>query len=218
MELDDLKLAWQTLDRRLEQQNAMNLYQFKETNLTKVKSGLRPLLFGQGIQLIIGVLMMLLSAPFWVEHIATPHLLIYGLSLHLYALMLVIFAARDLHMIAGMDYSAPVLTIQKQIAELRSWHLRMGPIFAFSGCVIWVPLTLMVFYWLGADIWLHAPTVVYWFIANSIACIAIIYGFIRWSRHPNRTKLAAYLDKTSVGRSVNRAQAVLSEIKQFEKM
>ncbi len=158
MELDDLKLAWQTLDRRLAQQNALNLYQFKENKLAKVKSGLRPLMLGQTIQLSTGVLMMMLFAPFWVEHIATPHLLVYGLSLHLYALMLVIYAARDLHMIGNIDYSAPVVSIQKQLAQLRSWHLRMGPIFAFSGCVIWIPLVLVVFYWLGADVWINAPS------------------------------------------------------------
>ena len=38
MELDDMKLAWQTLDRRLDLQNALFLHQFKQDRLDKTHS------------------------------------------------------------------------------------------------------------------------------------------------------------------------------------
>ena len=44
----------------------------------------------------------------------------------LYGVMMIIFAARDLYLIKDFDYAAPVLVLQKQIAELRRWHLRAG--------------------------------------------------------------------------------------------
>jgi hypothetical protein len=217
MELDDMKLAWQTLDRRLELRNALDLDLYKERKFDKLKSGLRPLVFGQIVQMALGILMTVLFAPFWVQHMATPHLLVYGLSLHLYGMMMMFAAARDLHLIRGIDYSSPVLDIQKRIAELRAWHLRVGPYFAVTGCFMWTPIVLVVFYWLGADIWLHSPQFVYWLIASSVVCVAVTYGFIRWARS-SRSKFARSLEDSAAGKSVTRAQAVLAEIAQFEKM
>ena len=217
MELDDLKSAWQTLDRRLEQANALNLHLFKENRIDKAKAGLRPLAFGQGVQLAIGVLMTAVFAPFWIRHMGTPHLVIYGLSLQAYALMFIVFAARDLSMLGRIHYDAPVLDIQKQLAALRAWRIRSGLWFAIAGCFAWTPLTLVVFYWLGADIWIHAPSVVYGFIASSFACLALSYALVRVSRRPGREKLARSLEASSVGRSLSRAQAMLDEIAQFER-
>jgi hypothetical protein len=217
MELDDMKLAWQTLDRRLELRNALELDLFKERKLDKMKSGLRPLVFGQIAQLALGIVMTAVFAPFWVEHVRTPHLLAYGLSLHAYALMMMAFAVRDLHMIRSIDYSRPVLEIQKRIAELRAWHLRIGPVFAITGSIVWVPTTLVVFYWLGADVWAHSPNVVYWCIANVVVCVGLVYGFIRWSR-TSRSKFARSLEEGAAGKAVGRAQLALAEIAQFEKI
>jgi len=162
-------------------------------------------------------LMTGLFAPFWVEHLQTPHLLLTGLSLHAYAMMMIVFAVRDLYMIFSIDYSSPVLDIQKRIAELRAWHLRVGPIFAITGSIVWIPMGLVVFYWLGADVWLHSPNFVYWMIANSVVCVVLVYGFIRWSRS-STSKFARYLVENAAGKSVGRAQAVLAEISQFEKI
>jgi hypothetical protein len=215
MELDDMKLAWQTLDRRLELRNALDLDMFKERKFDKIKSGLRPLVFGQILQIALGVLLTGMSAPFWFEHMQTPHLLLYGLSLHAYALMMIVFAARDLYMIFSIDYASPVLDIQKRIAELRAWHLRIGPIFAITGSVVWMPMALMVFYWLGADVWVYSPNFVYWLVANSVVCVGLVYGFFRWSRS-SRSKFARSLEEGAAGRGVSRAEAVLAEIARFE--
>ena len=216
-ELDDLKSTWQTLNQTLERQYSLNLHQFRERKLANFRSGFRPLVVGQTIQLICGALLTLFSGSFWVDHIRTPHLLIYGLLLHTYGIMLIVFAARDLLLIKQIDYSAPVLAIQKQIAELRAWHLRAGIWFAIAGCFIWVPLMLIIFYKLGADVWAKSPSVVYWFVASSFVCLAIFYGLIHWSRRPGQEKLVGYLCDSSAGRALSRAQAVLDEIAHFER-
>ncbi|MEY2559892.1 MAG: hypothetical protein QOG51_307, partial [Verrucomicrobiota bacterium] len=48
--LDDLKTAWQALDRKLERQHRLALHQFKETKLANLRGGFRPLVTGQTIQ------------------------------------------------------------------------------------------------------------------------------------------------------------------------
>lgn len=216
-ELDDLKTTWQTLNRNLERQYSLNLHEFKERKVASFRSGFRPLVVGQIIQLICGVLLSIVSGSFWFDHIGVPHLMAYGISLHAYGVMWIAFAARDLFFISRVDYSAPVLTIQKQIAALRAWHLRADLWFAISGCFMWTPLMLVIFYKLGADVWILKPQVVYWFIASSFVSLGLTYSLILWSRRPGQEKLANYLEVTSAGRTVNRAQAMLDEIAQFER-
>ncbi|MEO5721748.1 MAG: hypothetical protein ABIR71_09790 [Chthoniobacterales bacterium] len=216
-ELDDLKSAWQTLSRSLERQNALSFAQFRETKRTRFRSGFRPLVLGQIFQIIAGALLVLWGASFWVNHLGMAHLMIYGITLHAYGVMMIIIAARDLHLIKQMDYAAPVLTLQKQIAELRHWHIRTGMWFGVTGCFIWIPLLLMIFHRLGADVWVRNPAVVGWFVASGLISLAVLLGIVFWSRRIGREKLARNFDDSSAGRSVSRAQDLLDEIARFER-
>ncbi|MEY2550130.1 MAG: hypothetical protein QOG12_274 [Verrucomicrobiota bacterium] len=215
-ELDDLKAAWQTLNRTLERQNILALHQFKETKLGRFRSGLRPLTASQIVQLILGVILIGLAGQFWVKHVGTYHLMGYGIVLQVYGIMLAGFAVRDLILIHQLDYSAPVVTIQKQMAALRAWRLRAGTWFAVVGCFIWMPAILILFYWLGADLWVARPKVVSWFALNSVVCVLLGGAFIYWFRQ-GQSRFAKSLRESAAGRSVRRAQAVLDEIAEFEK-
>ncbi len=215
-ELDDLKSAWQTLNRNLERQHALALHQFQEKKLHRFRAGFRPLVIGQIIQIICGALLALCGGSFWVDHLGVAHLMVYGISVHLYGIMLIVFASRDLLLIKQFDYAAPVLVLQKQIAHLREWHLRAGLWFGLTGCFIWVPLLFLLFYGLGADVWVRNPEVVIWNALSGFVCLGILYGIVRWSRRPGKEKFAKNLADSSAGRSVKRAQSLLEEIAQFE--
>ncbi len=215
--LDDLKTAWQALDRKLERQHAFASRQFKETKLAKLRGGFRPLVAGQTIQTIIGLMLTLFAGSFWFDHISTPHLMICGLMLHAFGLMMMVFAIRDLAFIHGIDYDAPVLAIQKQLGELRAWRLRAGVWFAVAGCLIWAPGLLVLFYLAGTDVWVHKPVVVCWYVASSFLCLVLSYGLLWWSRRPGQERLAKYLQDSSAGKSITRAQAMLAEVERFER-
>lgn len=216
-ELDDLKSAWQRLSRNLERQHALSLHQLRETKLTRFRSGFRWLVIGQVFQIICGVLLTLFAARFWNNHIGVAHAMIYGISLHAYGVMLIIFAARDLSLIRRLDFAAPVLELQKQIAELRRWHVRTAFWFGVTGCFIWIPLILAIAYSAGADIWLRNPGVVGWLVVSGLVPAVLLVGIVLWSRRPGKAKIARNLENNSVGRSVTRAQALLDEIAQFER-
>ncbi|MGI8438330.1 MAG: hypothetical protein ACR2NX_15760 [Chthoniobacterales bacterium] len=216
-ELDDLKSTWHNLNRNLERQHALALHQFRETKLTRFRSGFRPLVAGQIIQIISGAFFAVFGGSFWVDHIGVPHLMFYGISLHAYGLMSIIFAARDLYLINNLDYAAPVLALQKQIAELRGWHLRAALWFGIAWCFMWIPILLLILYGLGADVWRHSPDVAGWFVLSGFVTLGVLYGIVFWSRRPGKEKLARNLADSSAGRSVTRAQAILEEIARFER-
>ena len=215
--IDDLRTAWQALDRKLERQHALALYQFKDTKLAKLRGGFRPLVTGQIIQTTLGLMLAFFAGSFWFDHIGTLHLMIYGLSLHAFGVMMMVFGIRDLALIHAIDYDAPVLAIQKQLAALRAWRLRAGIWFTVAGCLIWVPLIFVLFYLIGADVWVHQRAIVYWNVASSFFCLGIAYGIVWWSRRPGQERLAKHLKDSSAGKCVTRAHEMLAEIERFER-
>ncbi|HET7924339.1 MAG TPA: hypothetical protein VFL30_05535 [Rhodanobacteraceae bacterium] len=216
MELDEMKNAWLALDRRLERQEALNLKSFREGRLDRLRASLRPMLIGRIVQIVFGALLAMTFAPFWIEHLATPHLAVIGASLHAYALMLIVGGARDIYLIRRIDYAAPVVEIQLRLAELRAWLLESAPVFGVAGCFIWVPFVLWAFMVLfGADIYAHAPEVVYWLLASSAVCLIPMLLVLRWVRRPGRSKWAALLERSIVPKGVYKAQRFLDEITAF---
>src|ERR1700749_270309 len=98
MELDDMKLAWGLINQRLERQQAINLQIFKDGRMDKATKALRPLWWGQVIQIVAGALLMLAFAPYWVAQRHVLHLMVYGLTMHAYGLLFILTAARNLYL------------------------------------------------------------------------------------------------------------------------
>jgi hypothetical protein len=216
MELDEMKNAWLALDRRLERQEALNLATFRERRLDRARASLRPMLIGRIVQVLAGAILAMTFAPFWVEHLATPHLVVIGASLHLYALMLIVGGLRDIYLVRRIDYAAPVVEIQQRLVELRAWLVKSAPVFGAVGCFIWVPFVLWAFMALfGADLYAHAPEVVYWLLASGAACLVPMWLVLRWVRQPGRSKWAALLERSVIPGSVYKAQRFLDEVAAF---
>ncbi|WP_158885735.1 serine/threonine protein kinase [Rhodanobacter sp. L36] len=214
MELDDMKLAWQTLDHRLEQQHALNVQIFRDGRLDTMRRGLRPLVWGQALQMAIGIAGICMFAPIWVTHLHDPAVLIAGVVMHLYCLGLIIVGAMVQGHIAQIDYAAPVLTIQRQLLKLRR-------VYAVGGAVVvglpWWFLTapLLVVLTRGA-IMQVAPSVIWIQLAVGAAGLLATWWVHRWTRQPQRAALARKLDHTSTGSSIRRAQAAAGDIARFE--
>src|SRR3546814_19699040 len=68
MELDDLKQAWQSLDRQLQQQKRINLQLLTESHMRKAQAGLRWLQAFSVAHLVIGAVVTVFCARFWIEH------------------------------------------------------------------------------------------------------------------------------------------------------
>jgi hypothetical protein len=212
--LDDLKLTWKELSLKLEQ-DALSWHRLKQEKLARFKSDFRPLVCGQLLQLILGAIIIGFFAPFSIQHTASPHLLISGILLAAYGIMFIGFATCDLVLIRRIDYAAPVVAIQKALAQLRAWHIRAAAWHGLTGSVVWLPVMIVVLYLLGTDFWIDKPQKIYWLISSAIVCLVFNFGLMRLARAPG--KCGQYLRDSWIGRSVNRAQAALTEIEMFER-
>jgi hypothetical protein len=213
--LDNLKLAWKELSLKLERQNALSLHQLKQEKLARFRSDLRPLVCGQMVQLVVGAIIVGFFAQFSIQQMANPHLLICGILLAAYGIMFIAFATRDLALIRRIDYAAPVVAIQRALAKLRAWHVRAAAWYGLTGSVVWLPVMIVVLYLLGADFWMDKPEKIYWLISTAVVCLASNVGLMLLARSPGKCGL--WLRESWIGRSVNRAQAALTEIEEFER-
>ncbi len=213
MELDEMKLAWQTLDRRLEKQHALNVQMFTDGKLDKLWRGLRPLVWGQIFQLAIGVVLAGAAATFWAPRVHVTDLLVCGLLMQVYGLLLIMLATRVLYLIQRIDHAAPVLVMQRQLADLRAWRVRVEwPINAFLGCFVWIPVLWMNLAWYGIDLW--SPQFMYWASASGLVGLAGV-ALVLWQMRC--MGMQRKIDDHAVGRSVQKAEAVLEAIARFER-
>ena len=222
MELDELKQAWQTLDRRLQQQNAMQFQLLREKRIDRMKSSLRPLLWGQIVQILFGAWMILMGVDVWVSHRDVPHLLIAGLVMHVYGVATVIAGGVVCNGIARIDHAAPVLELQRRLAKLRKHYLLGGMCVGLPWWVMWVPFMMtLAMSSLGIDIYAvaHASSpLANWLNISLGVGVLGLFGtwiFHRWSRHPSRAALGRKLEDGAAGGSLRKAQAELDALRAY---
>lgn len=213
MELDDFKSAWQALDKKLAQQNALKLAELRDRKLGDARRSLRPLAWGQMATIAFGILMILLGVGAWTSHRDGGIVFFSGLIIHAYGVLVIIAGASTLARIGSIDYSAPVLTIQQQLSRLRRWYVGWGAAIGLPWWLLWLPFLVCLS---GKDV-----TQVPWLveISGTIGVVGLLATgwFHRWLQRPGREKLRRSMDDGAAGRSLVRAASVLDEIARYEK-
>jgi hypothetical protein len=199
MELDELKAGWQELDRRVSRLEAS----MPALASGGVRAELRPLVIGQAIQAVCGVVFAVALGSSWVGQRPVPNLLVTGVLLHLYAIAMIVAAARNLFLVSRLSEAAPVLELQRRLATLRAWRIREGRWFGIVGCFMWVALVVWTFGLLGVDIVAAKPVFVGLQLLTAFACLAVYALMARLARSPE-------------GGAVRRAHERLDEIVRFD--
>lgn len=220
MELDEMKQAWQALDRRLAKQQAIDLELYRDRRMDRLRQRLRPLAWWTMAQIPLGIALMLWGIRFWSTHLGDARWMACGIVMQLFGLLSVVFPGRTLAMVLRIDYAAPVLEIQRRLADLRAWRVKVeAPVSAVIGSLIWIPALLMLAQsqvdGLGWSLWDHArPGLVRWLVLSvlvSLGAVALAYGVLRWLGLHRR------LTNHLAGASVRRAEAELDAVLRFER-
>ena len=226
MDLDTLKTTWKSLDERLARIEALqteaNALERARDAEARAASGqlasrraLRPLAIGLGVQAIAGVTLATIAVAFWAKRMdAGAQFIVYGVLVQAYAVALIASAGQELSLIRRARMTAAVLDMQRALAMLRRWRETAGWILGLAGGVIWVPLLLMGFAMLGADVWTQNPGVVGWLTLWAVGGTAAVWAILRWAeRHP---RFGASMRANAAGQSVRRAELALADVRAFE--
>ncbi len=217
MELDDLKQAWQEIDRRLVQNHALQFEAFRERRVGMLKRHLLMLRFGQVLQMLFGIVVVLIAVAFWRSYWQEPAMLATGIVMHAYGVLVIAVGGVIQARIAGIDRSLPVLDIQKRLAALRRSHVVGGMCVGLPWALLWVLCAVMLARAAaGVNLYVNAPMFVYPSLVAGGLILLGVRWFHRWSRHPSRPQLAQRLEDSLTGSSIRRAQAELDDIQRFE--
>jgi hypothetical protein len=213
MELDELKRAWTAMELRQDGMEALLRMDFRDRRLGGARVALRPLFWGQLLQLAFGIVLAVCGGALWATHLHRVDVLVCGLVAHAYGVLLIMFSARNLYLIHHIDYTAPVLDIQRRIAALRAFRTRVEvPVNAVAGCFLWIPVLWVNLALYGVNLW--SPGFIRWALASAIAGLILlvaVVAVIRLTGHGRK------LDDYNAGRGIVRAQAALDEIARFER-
>jgi hypothetical protein len=216
MELDELKLAWKTLDQRLQRQNALQLAALHERKTANIRSSLRPLFWGQCLQILFGIATVVSGVWLWKTFPAVTVVLIVGILVHLYGIATIIAGGVMLGGIARIDRSLPVLELQQRLATLRKTYIISGAVVGLPWWLLWVvpPLVLVSLQGaqtgaIGLPAWLWACL-----IGGALGLLGTL-ALHRWLHRPGREALAKRMQDSAVGGSLRRAQAELEALKRY---
>ncbi|TDK25043.1 serine/threonine protein kinase [Luteimonas aestuarii] len=220
MELDELKRAWQSLGRQLERHDAIQLQLLRDSKLDKARRSLRPLLWGQCLQLLLGVGLIALGVACWTRSTDMPALLATGIVVHAFGVAHVALAGIVMGLAGSIDYGAPVLDIHKRTALLMRLQAINGHVCGAPWWVMWV-VVVVAFAGLGdgIDPTASVPAWISISLAVGVAGLLATWGWSLWSWRTRRRAMpgADTADRADGCDGIRRSQRHLEELARFER-
>lgn len=218
MELDEMKQAWQSLDRRLARQHALGLQLFRRGRADRLRRHLRPLWWGQSLQIALGVAAMLWGMAFWSTRLGDWKAMACGIAMQVFGILMIAFAGRLLRLLHGIDLAGPVTDIQRRLAAMRVRRVKVeAPMFVLLGGFAWIPAILMLTVGeterAGVELWREAPGLPLWLVLNGLLALALA-TLVAWLLR--RAGRARWLEGHVAGSAIRRAERELAEVERFE--
>jgi hypothetical protein len=219
MELDDLKQALNRLDKRLEDQKAVNPALVRRDTRNRAEDRLRPLARAQVRLIVAGAVTALIGIAAWHGTRGDPGgPFVSGIVLHVYGVAMILFGAITRGLISAIDWAGPVVAIQQRLARVRKAHVLAGMTIGLSWCAMWVPAMIVLFHLsFGIDVTAASPATWLWMTAGGIAMMAAVWMLYRWARATGRTSVVAAFDSAFTGADLRRARADLDALARFER-
>src|SRR5262245_12818875 len=122
MELDDLKASWQRLDQRVQVLTAINRRLVMDSAVRKARWQLAPMILGAGAGAFVGATFAVLSAIFMGDHRDSTAAMFAGSFLLVMSLLFFAIHAGRLLLAQRLDFTRPVVEIQRGLATLQRWE------------------------------------------------------------------------------------------------
>jgi len=216
MEHDDLKTAWQSLEARMARSDQVQLALLRETRLARAKDLLRPLKIGHWLQAALGLALVVLGVACWTRNTEVAGLLVAGIAVHAFGVLTILGATATLVLAGRVDYAAPVLKIQRQLAALLRVYALNAGLCGAPWWIMWLPV-VVAFAGLGnAPAAGGTPGWIVWSLAIGGVGLAATWIYA-WR---NRARLLATPDGPVAcadgADGIRRSRRLLDEIAAFE--
>jgi len=220
MNLENLKNQWADYDQKLEASLGLNQKLMRDSVLNKTNSALQRLARSVVIELFVGLATVIVLGLFIGDHIGQPMFLAPAILLHAFVIFQVAFDGYQWATLRNLDYSSPMLDIQKKLAKLRAERIRVTKWTWWLAPLLWVPLLIVALKGLFG-VSAYAVLNTNWLIANVLFGVAVIPLMVwvskRYADRMNRSPRIQRLMDDIAGGDLKAATAFLDELSRFEK-
>lgn len=175
--------------------------------MERVKSSLQPLLRGQWLQVVFGIVLVALGAQCWARNTGLPYKLFNGIVLHVYGVLLIAGGIAVITRIKQIDYAKPVVDVRNKLNKLSTIYLWVGPIIGFPWWLMWISACVAI----GFDAVVMYPKSLYPSVV--IGVVGLIASVWLYCRALKRSSTASASWKSSFcGGSIAAGNLALDEI------
>lgn len=219
MELDELKSAWSSVNKRLDEMQEQQIALQNMALDGETKKSANALRREPIFELAVATLTVIWSGNFlWENLTALQRSPISALpvgALHALAIFTIGLSIRQLITISSLDYTQPILDTQMKIASIRSLRVRSTQWLMLIGLPLWVLFPIIAGQAIFGVQFIHAIDKS-WLIANlafGVAAAAAIVFAARRLR--DRSSVFQQIDDLIAGTAIAKAQRLLAEVQGF---
>jgi hypothetical protein len=216
MDLSNLQQTWKRLEDKLEKSNRLNLELLRKVNLDRAQNKLKNLVWQQAITIAFYLLAGSYFIHFSATHLENWHYVIAGGILAAWSFIASASAIHQLQLILTIDYSMPVLQLQKRLISIKTTIIKNLRI------AVWVlPFYMAFVVWIselffGIDfIAITDTSALSWNFILSGLLIPVVWWMHRKLNPKNADKKWLNWLLQGSGSQVNEALEFLKEIDEF---
>lgn len=154
LDLDTLQQRWQAQDAKLDQALRMNTRLWQRLEMTAPRASMGWLRVGSVFNILFGGAFLLWTGSFIHEHWGEWQLVLPAVTLHVWLIAALGTTVAELALASGIDYDAPIVTIQAKLEALRALNLRALRWLFLTGVPVWTVSFMVVAFqsWFGIDL------------------------------------------------------------------
>lgn len=219
MDIEDLKRTWEEQSRKLDASLRLNTSLLRASVLSKAATALTRLSWQLLPELLLNLCLAVWLGWFIGEHAEEARFLLPAVVLQLGVIALIIGSIHQLVAIRSIDYSAPILAIQKRLGSLKVQRVRATMWTLLAAPLLWILVLIVA---LKGLIGLDAYAVFdgAWLAANVLFGVAVIPLAVWISRRQadrmDRSPFVQSLLRDIAGYNLNAAMGFLGSLEQFE--
>lgn len=219
MDLDDLKQRWEEQDRKLDASLRLSTRLLRESALGKAARATARLSWLMLPEILLNLGLVIWLGSFLADHFAQARFAIPAVALDLGAIALLIAQGHQWWALRAIDYSAPVVAIQKELGRLRLQELRVFKWVMITAPLAWTPLLIVAIKGLlGLDAYVLFSGS--WLAANVAFGVAVLLLAVwisrRYADRMERSPWIQRLMRNLSGYNLNAAAGFLGSLARFE--
>lgn len=220
MELEDIKRVWQEMELRQNGMAALWFAEYRERRIDKTRSTLRWSIAAKVGELAIWIIFTAWIASFWIVHRDVTRWLVIGLLLHVYGIAGIWASATQLLLLSRIYlFDAPVLTLQRRLAQLRRFRVWSTLALGLPWWCLWLLVSLVgMYWWTGVDAFVTGTSWIRATLAVGLAGMAVsVWLARRWAGRAIRSPFVQRIVDDMSGCNLARAARQLDELARFDR-